>query len=50
MEPGASLRKLFDFEYPLAVQLTCGKDRIPVKFKAHTDAVAGSVFEVRLVQ
>lgn len=42
--------ELFDFEYPLPEQLTRGKERITVKFQAHTDATAGSVFDVRVVQ
>ncbi len=42
--------ELFDFEYPLPEQFTRGKDRITVKFQAHTDATAGSVFDVRVVQ
>lgn len=42
--------ELFDFEYPLPEKLTRGKDRITVKFQAHADATAGSVFDVRAVQ
>jgi len=42
--------ELFDFEYALAETLTRGKQRITVKFQAHPDAIAGSVFDVRTVQ
>jgi hypothetical protein len=42
--------ELFDFEYPLPEVLTRGKDRITVKFQAHADAIAGTVFDVRVVQ
>jgi len=42
--------EFFDFEYPLPESLTRGKQRITVKFQAHADAIAGSVFDVRIVQ
>jgi len=42
--------ELFDFEYPLPERLTRGKDRITVRFQAHADATAGSVFDLRTVQ
>jgi hypothetical protein len=42
--------ELFDFEYPLPEALTRGKQRITVKFQAHADATAGSVFDVRVIQ
>jgi hypothetical protein len=42
--------ELFDFEYPLPEALTRGKQRITVKFQAHADSTAGSVFDVRVIQ
>jgi hypothetical protein len=42
--------ELFDFEYPLSEQLTRSTERITVKFQAHSNATAGSVFDVRAVQ
>jgi uncharacterized protein len=42
--------ELFDFEYPLSEQLTRGKQRITVKFQSRPDAMAGSVFDVRVAQ
>jgi hypothetical protein len=42
--------ELFDFEYPLPESVTRGKTRITVKFQAHADATAGSVFDVRVIQ
>lgn len=42
--------ELFDIEYPLPESLTRGKERITVKFQAHPDAIAGSVFDVRVAQ
>jgi hypothetical protein len=40
----------FDLEYPLPERLTRGKQRITVKFQAHPEAIAGSVFDVRVAQ
>ncbi|HMB29057.1 MAG TPA: DUF6805 domain-containing protein, partial [Blastocatellia bacterium] len=42
--------ELFDFEYPLPEQLTRGKERITVKFQSSPNAMAGSVFDVRVAQ
>ncbi|HKA22793.1 MAG TPA: beta-L-arabinofuranosidase domain-containing protein [Blastocatellia bacterium] len=42
--------ELFDFEYPIPETLTRGKQRITVKFQAHTDATAGAVIDVRVFQ
>jgi hypothetical protein len=42
--------EFFDFEYPLPESLTRGKERITVKFQAHPEAIAGAVFDVRIVQ
>jgi len=42
--------ELFDFEYPLPEQLTRGKQRITVKFQSQPNAMAGSVFDVRVAQ
>jgi DUF1680 family protein len=42
--------ELFDFEYPLPEQLTRGKERITVKFQSRPNAMAGSVFDVRVAQ
>src|SRR5262249_62002005 len=42
--------ELFDFEYPLPEQLTRGKERITVKFQSLPNAMAGSVFLMRVVQ
>jgi uncharacterized protein len=42
--------ELFDFEYPLPEQLTRGKQRITVKFQSRPNAMAGSVFDVRVAQ
>jgi len=42
--------ELFDFEYPLPEQLTRGKERITVKFQSRPNAMARSVFDVRVAQ
>ncbi len=42
--------ELFDFEYPLPEQLTRGKERITVKFQSRPNAMAASVFDVRVAQ
>jgi len=42
--------ELFDFEYPLPEQLTRGKQRITVKFQSRPNAMAGSLFDVRVAQ
>lgn len=42
--------ELFDFEYPLPASLTRGKNEITVLFRAHPNAFAGAVFDVRLVR
>ncbi len=42
--------ELFDFEYPLPEQLTRGKERVTVKFQSRPNAMAGSVFDVRVAQ
>jgi len=42
--------EFFDIEYPLPERLTRGQQRITVKFQAHPEAVAGSVFDVRVAQ
>lgn len=42
--------EFFDIEYPLPQNLTRGKERIIVKFQAHPEAIAGSIFDVRVAQ
>ncbi|HEY4611662.1 MAG TPA: DUF6805 domain-containing protein, partial [Bacteroidota bacterium] len=42
--------EFFDFEYPLPLKLTRGKEKVTVKFQSHPDAIAGAVFEVRVVR
>lgn len=41
--------EFFDVEYPLPETLTRGKERITVKFQAHPNAMAGGVFDVRVI-
>jgi hypothetical protein len=41
--------EFFDVEYPLPETLTRGKDRIKVRFQAHADALAGGVFDLRVL-
>ena len=42
--------ELFDIEYVLPEKATKGKQKISVKFQAHQDAIAGAVFDVRVIQ
>ena len=42
--------ELFDFEYPVPESLTKGKQRITVKFQGLPGAIAGAVFDVRVIQ
>jgi uncharacterized protein len=42
--------ELFDIEYPLPENLTRGKERINIKFQAHPESIAGSLFDVRVAQ
>jgi hypothetical protein len=42
--------ELFDFEYPIPETLTRGKQRVTVKFQALPGAIAGAVFDVRVIQ
>lgn len=42
--------EFFDFEYPLPEELTSGKQRVTVKFQAVPEAIAGAVFEIRIVR
>ncbi|HEU4388101.1 MAG TPA: DUF6805 domain-containing protein, partial [Blastocatellia bacterium] len=40
----------FDFEYKLPENLTRGKQKVTVKFQSQPEAIAGAVFEVRVIQ
>lgn len=40
----------FDVEYRVPERLTRGKERVTVKFQAHPKAMAGGVFDVRMVR
>ena len=42
--------ELFDFEYPIPENLTKGKRKVTVTFRAHPGAIAGAVFDVRTVR
>jgi DUF1680 family protein len=42
--------EMFDVEYPLPDTVTKGKNKITVKFQAQPQAMAGAVFDVRVVQ
>jgi DUF1680 family protein len=42
--------ELFDYEYKLPENLTRGKQKITVKFQAQPEAIAGAVFDVRVIQ
>lgn len=42
--------EFFDVEYRLPERLTRGKQRVIVKFQAHPKAMAGGVFDVRMIK
>ena len=42
--------RFFDEAYPLAPDLTTGKEKVTVKFQAHERATAGGVFGLRVVR
>jgi hypothetical protein len=42
--------EFFDVEYPIPEALTRGKQRLTVMFQAHEGALAGGVFDVRIVR
>lgn len=42
--------KFFDFEYPLPIALTQGKQHITVKFQARPNAMIGGILDVRVAQ
>jgi len=42
--------EFFDVEYPIPAKLIAGKQRVTVKFQAHPQAIAGGVFELRMMK
>ncbi|MCS7338927.1 MAG: glycoside hydrolase family 127 protein, partial [Verrucomicrobiae bacterium] len=42
--------RFFDVSYPIPEHLTRGKEKVTVRFQAHTNAIAGGVFGVRMVK